>query len=229
MGMPWYLDELAHAGPEHLDPEYVASYERKAGVDAHDEVARLRALGLGSDSTLVDLGAGTGAIAFAAAPWCRRVVAVDVSPAMVEAMRRKRADNVEVVHAGLLSYAHQGRPADVVFARHCLHQVPDFWKAIALRRIAGVLRVGGVLVVRDLFLSCDIDEVPEVIAGWLDNAADDPRAGWTRAELETHLRDEYSTFTWLFEPMLLRAGFEISETAYAESRTYARYTCVRVS
>lgn len=29
----WWLDELAHAGPEHLDPSYVAGYERKGGYD----------------------------------------------------------------------------------------------------------------------------------------------------------------------------------------------------
>ena len=23
----WYLDELAHAGPEHLDAEYIAGYD----------------------------------------------------------------------------------------------------------------------------------------------------------------------------------------------------------
>jgi hypothetical protein len=27
----WMLDELAHAGPEHLDPAFVAGYERKQG------------------------------------------------------------------------------------------------------------------------------------------------------------------------------------------------------
>ncbi len=51
--------------------------------------------------------------------------------------------------------------------------------------------------------------------------------GWTRAELETHLRDEYSTFTWLFEPMLVQAGFEVREATYSESRIYADYVCVR--
>ena len=31
MTTPWMLDELAHAGPEHLDPDFVAGYERKQG------------------------------------------------------------------------------------------------------------------------------------------------------------------------------------------------------
>ncbi len=28
----WYLDELANAGPEHLDGAYVAGYDRNAGT-----------------------------------------------------------------------------------------------------------------------------------------------------------------------------------------------------
>jgi len=40
----------------------------------------------------VDLGAGTGRLALAAAPHARRVVAVDVSPAMQSLLRRRVAD-----------------------------------------------------------------------------------------------------------------------------------------
>jgi hypothetical protein len=49
--------------------------------------------------------------------------------------------------------------------------------------------------------------------------------GWTRAELEAHVRDEHSTFTWLLEPVLERAGFEIREAE--RSSAYAAYVCVR--
>src|SRR5919199_923076 len=85
----WYLDELAHAGPEHLDAAYVAGYDRKARVDPTTELAHLQALGLGQASTLVDLGAGTGTMSLAAAPLCRRVLAVDVSPVMLAVLRRE--------------------------------------------------------------------------------------------------------------------------------------------
>jgi ubiquinone/menaquinone biosynthesis C-methylase UbiE len=94
----WFPDELARAGPEHLDPAYAARYDRKTGshFDPVDEVALLRELGLGETHTLVDLGAGTGAVALAAATVCRRVVAVDVSPAMLERARSAvPAENVD--------------------------------------------------------------------------------------------------------------------------------------
>jgi ubiquinone/menaquinone biosynthesis C-methylase UbiE len=226
----WYPDELAHAGPEHLDPDYVARYDRKAGVDPTEELHNLQRLGLNATSTLIDLGAGTGALGLAAAPFCRRVVAVDISPAMLSVLQHRAAllglTNVECVQAGFLSYQHAGPQADFVYSRHALHQLPDFWKAIVLRRIAGFLRPGGVLRVRDLFLSCKINEVDTVVEAWLGSAPANSDEGWPRAELETHLRDEHSTFTWLFEPMLAQAGFTISEATYSPSRTHASYSCV---
>ena len=85
------LREIALAGPEHLDIGYVAAYDRKAGFDPTADLAALRGHGLGASSTLIDFGAGTGTFAVAAARLCRRVVAVDVSPAMVEAIRTKVA------------------------------------------------------------------------------------------------------------------------------------------
>lgn len=227
----WFLDELAHAGDEHLASAYVAGYDRKAGTDPTDEVRLLRGLGLDGSATLVDLGAGSGTLSLAAAPYCRRVVAVDVSPAMLDLLRtkaeRQGAGNLECVQAGFLSYRHQGAPADLVYSRHALHQLPDFWKAVALARTAAILRPGGVLRLRDLVFSCQPDEVGEVVESWLAGAAARPEDGWTRAEYETHLREEYSTFSWLLEPMLDRAGFEIREARYGDSRVYAEYTCTR--
>ena len=136
----WWLDEQAHAGPEHLDAGYVAGYDRKAGFDPTEDIEALRRHGLGPDSLVVVIGAGTGTFAVSAAPLCRWLVAVDVSPAMTAALRtrieRLGLDNVTVVDAGFLSYVHDGEPADVVFTRNALHQVPDFWKGIALERIA---------------------------------------------------------------------------------------------
>jgi hypothetical protein len=139
--------------------------------------------------------------------------------------------NVEVVQAGLLSYRHSDVNADAqvdfIYARHCLHQLPDFWKALALRHFAMLLRPGGVLRVRDLLLGCEPDNVSPIVEAWLANAAPSADVGWTRDELETHLREEYSTFTWLFEPMLQHAGFSVQAATYADSRPYAAYTCVR--
>jgi len=126
------LEELALAGPEHLDEAYVSGYDRKAGFDPGPDVELLRSLGLGPGSTVVDLGAGTGTFALAVAPYCERVVAVDVSPAMLDALSAKVAEhgatNVECVQAGFLSYEHSGAPPEFVYSRNALHHLPDFWK-----------------------------------------------------------------------------------------------------
>ena len=227
----WFLDELAHAGDEHLNSNHVLGYDRKAGVDPTADVALLREFGLNETHTLVDLGAGTGTLALAVAPLCRRVVAVDVSPVMLTFMSEKAArlgfENIEWVQQGFLTYQHQGEPADFVYSRHALHHLPDFWKALALERMAAILRTGGVLHFRDLIFSCALSETTNVIQNWLARASEHPDHGWTRPELETHLRDEYSTFTWLLEPMIERAGFEIRRAQHDTSHMYSAYTCIK--
>ena len=167
----WWLDERGHAGDEHLDPRYVAGYERKSGFDPADDIDVLRRHGLDAGSVVVDLGAGTGAFSAAVAPFCRRVIAVDVSPSMTAALRARieqdGLDNVTVVETGFLSYDHGTEPADFVFTRNALHHLPDFWKAIALQRVAAILRPGGVLRLHDLvfdFEPGDAEPSIEIVA-----------------------------------------------------------------
>jgi SAM-dependent methyltransferase len=224
------LREIALAGPEHLDPAYVAGYDRKAQFDPAADLEDLRSRGLDRASTLIDLGAGTGTFALAAASVCKRVIAVDVSPAMVEAIRAKIAErgvlNVECVQAGVLGYEHQGAPVDFVYTRNTLHHLPDFWKGIALARTAELLAPDGILRLRDLVFSFDLHEANDRIANWIDTAAvQRPEDGWTRDELVAHLRDEYSTFTWLLEPMIERAGFEIVAAEHGMVGAHADYVC----
>jgi 2-polyprenyl-3-methyl-5-hydroxy-6-metoxy-1,4-benzoquinol methylase len=151
------FDERVHAAAEHLDPAYVTAYDAKAGADPVDELGLLRECGLRRETTLVDLGAGSGLLALTAAPHCRRVVAVDPSPAML-ALAQERAEaaqlgNVEIAEAGFLSYEHRGDPPQLVHSRNALHHLPDFWKAVALVRVRELLAPGGVFCLRDLVFS----------------------------------------------------------------------------
>jgi SAM-dependent methyltransferase len=227
----WFPDELARAGPEHLDPAYVAGYDRKTAphFDPREDVALLRELGLDETHTLVDLGAGTGAVALAAAEVCRRVVAVDVSAPMLavaaEEADRRGLDNVECVERGFLTYEHRGELADFVYSRNALHHLPDFWKAIALERITAFLRPDGIFRLRDLVFSFEPRDAVSAVEAWLAGAAESPSRGWTRPELEEHLREEHSTFTWLLEATLERTGFDIRDAEY-DAGAYAAYVCV---
>lgn len=221
----WHLDERAHAGPEHLDAGYVAGYEAKTQLDLEATLGLLRRNGLGPGTTLVDFGCGTGLLAAAAASEAGRVVGVDVSPAMLDVARR-RSDAVEWVEAGFLTYQHAGDPPQLVHSRHALHHLPDFWKAVALARIQELLTPGGVLVLRDLVYDFEPAETEGRIEEWLAAAASTPAAGWTREELETHVRSEHSTFAWLLEPLIAHAGLEIVERD-VRGGIYATYVCTR--
>ncbi len=226
----WWLDELRTAGAEHLDPAYVAGYDAKAQVDPTDDIDTLRSHGLNETSTVVDLGAGTGSFTLAAARIAGSVIAVDPSPAMLARLRHRltteQAVNVTAIEAGFLSYRHTGEPADFAYSRNALHQLPDLWKVVALRQVAALLRPGGIFRLRDLVLDAAPDQLETTIEAWMARAVEDPAQGYTATDLAEHLRSEFSTFTWLLEPMLEQTGFEIVEREVRAS-IYAAYTCRR--
>jgi SAM-dependent methyltransferase len=222
----WYFDERWHGGLEHFDAEYVATYDAKTQLDLDDALELLRLHGLGPETTLVDLGCGTGLLAAAAAPEARRVVGVDVSAAML-GVAQGRSDAVEWVEAGFLTYEHAGDPPQLVHSRNALHHLPDFWKGVALARIHELLAPGGVLVLRDLVYDIEPAASDSLIEEWLAGAAPTAAEGWMRQELEAHVRDENSTFAWLLEKLLSHAGFEILERDVRRG-IYATYACVRV-
>ena len=220
----WWPNECAYAGAEHLDPEYVAAFDRKSPTDWSEIVAALSPLGIDATSTVIDIGAGTGTFALAVQPHVQRVIAVDASPAMVELMC---ARGIEAVEGGFLTYEHVGRPADLVHSRHALHHLSDFWKAVALDRVAQMLKPGGTLLLQDIVYSFAPSEAAAVLEQWLADAPADAAQGWTAQELAEHIRGEHSTFSWLLEPILDRAGFEITASRYGDNQIYASYTCRR--
>ncbi|MGH3313969.1 MAG: class I SAM-dependent methyltransferase [Streptomyces sp.] len=227
----WMPDELAHGGPEHFDAGFIAGFDRKQGhPDPSADIALLHGHGLSASSVVVDFGAGTGQFAVPAARHFGRVVAAEISPAMRDVLRERATaeglSSLECAPGGFLTYEHTGAPADAVFTRHALHQLPDFWKVHALRRIAGILRPGGLLRVHDLIYDFQPDETEHFLENWLAGAADDPAVAYTRADLAEHVRTEHSTFRWLFEPMLTATGFEIVDTEFRAS-AYGSYTCVK--
>jgi SAM-dependent methyltransferase len=220
----WWPDEVAHSGHEHLDPEYVATFDRKSPTDWSVTVEALSELGVGPTSTVIDIGAGTGAFAVAVRRQVGRVVAVDASPAMVSWMR---ARGIEAIQGGFLTYEHDGGLVDLVHSRNALHHLPDFWKAVALDRLAQMLKPGGTLILMDIVYSFDPSEADTVIERWLEAAPTDSVEGWTAPELAEHVRTEQSTFSWLLESILDRVGFEVTARCYSESRVYASYVCRR--
>lgn len=160
----------------------------------------LRALGHESGSVVVDLGAGTGQFALAAAE------------SFEPGGRRGRVPHLRA----------PGPAADVVYSRWALHDLPDFWKSIALQRIRAMLPVGGLLRLSDVVFSFGIDEAEDRVEAWCAAlGADD--SDWTREDADEHVRDEHSTYSWLLEPKIEAAGFEIRAAEYSDDRFLAEY------
>jgi ubiquinone/menaquinone biosynthesis C-methylase UbiE len=223
----WLVDERRHAGRENLDPAHVARYDAKEDAEAAAEVALLQDHGLTPEATVVDLGAGTGQFTMAVAAACGRVIAVDVSPPMLQRLEAKVTaaglGNVELVEAGFLTYEHTGPPVDVVYSRYALHHLPDFWKVVALARLRRLVGPGGLVRLWDVVYGFDPSEAEAVIEAWCATAQGDVATDWSRPELEEHVRDEHSTFTWLLEPMIERGGFRIERAEHSADRLSARY------
>jgi ubiquinone/menaquinone biosynthesis C-methylase UbiE len=223
----WFVDELSHAGRENLDPTHVARYDGKEDASAAAEVALLEQLGLTRESLVVEVGAGTGQFSVAVAPACARLIAVDVSPVMLGRLEHKvRAlglSNVEVVQAGFLTYEHAGASPDFVYSRFALHHLPDFWKALALDRLRRLIRPGGVLRLWDVVYDFPPSEAEARIEAWCATGGDAVEGEWSRAELEEHVRDEHSTFSWILEPMIERSGFQIERAEHSDDGIFAQY------
>jgi len=218
----WFYDEMKHAGVDYADPAQVQMYDarhQKFRDYQKASAAIVNQLGLSAEHTVIDMGAGTGAFALHAAPRCKLVYAVDVSPAMLDCARQKAEQaglkNIAFCHGGFLTYEHRAEPADAMVSVAALHHLPDFWKLVGLKRAAKMLQPGGRLYLFDVVFPSDMDNYEACFDGWVRSMAEKVGADFA-AEVETHIRDEYSTYDWVMEGFLERAGFQIERAEYSD-------------
>ncbi len=232
MDQRWHYDEMKQVGTDYADIREVEAYDERMQKlrDIGEEIEKiLTALNIGHDQTLLEIGCGTGEFTIAVAGRCRKVIAADVSIPMLEFARRKatRQDvkNIEFHNAGFLTYEHSGEPVDAVLSQLALHHLPDFWKMIALVRVYSLLKDGGRFYLRDTVYSFEIDGYKDFFDEWVEgirNAAGDE----TAIDVETAVREEYSTLGWIMEGLLERAGFHIDKKEYSEG-FMADYVCTK--
>lgn len=112
----WLYDETRQIGTDYESRDEVERYDERMSrlrdFDAElDEIAEMT--GLAAGQTLIEYGCGTGRIAREAARRCGRVIAIDISPAMLaRAEDRARAegiDNMTFVQSGFSITATRGR------------------------------------------------------------------------------------------------------------------------
>lgn len=104
----WWYEETKSAGVDYTSAELVQRYDdmhqRFRDYEKNSE-AIINLLKLDVNSTVIDMGAGTGAFALHAAKHCRKVYAVDVSEDMLEYCRTKGEEaglrNIVYCHGGL--------------------------------------------------------------------------------------------------------------------------------
>ncbi|MGC9515919.1 class I SAM-dependent methyltransferase, partial [Methanocrinis sp.] len=163
----------------------------------------------------------------------------DVSLPMLEYAREKAKERlreqgrgedierIEFVKGGFLTYQHSGEPLDAVVTQFVLHHLPDFWKQVALLRIAGMLKDGGRLFIRDVVYSFDAADYEGFFDRYLSRMAEIGGEG-TPTDILVHIRDEHSTMGWILEGMMERAGFEIERAEY-RAGFIATFLCVKKS
>lgn len=213
----WMYNEFKHCGIDYSDEKQAEEYDslhftfRNYEKEFEDMLDFIE-LSNTQEMTVIDLGCGTGASTFFASNKFKEVFAVDVSDAMI-AQAQKKADsdnvkNLNLLKGGFLSYKHNSQAVDVIITKHAFHHLPDFWKQIALFRMNKMLKLNGVLYICDVVFNLDPNNYKVKIDKWIDDF--DKLAGKElRLEAETHIREEFSTFNWIMEGMLARAGFKI--------------------
>jgi putative AdoMet-dependent methyltransferase len=233
MMKPWIIDESRHCGVDYADGYQADRYDENHGRfrnyrEEFDNLLRFAGIANTETMTMLDLGCGTGATAVPAAGVFKTVYAVDVSAAMLDRTRRKLAGNpadVRFVQAGFLSYEHLEDPVDLAVTRSALHHLPDFWKQVALSRIHRMTAPDGLLFIQDVVFRFEPEETESKVDAWI---SDMERMAGTqfRPEIESHVRDEHSTFHWIMTGMIERAGFQILKCEFKEG-FITEYLCRR--
>jgi ubiquinone/menaquinone biosynthesis C-methylase UbiE len=131
--------------------------------------------------------------------------------------------NAQFLPGGFLTYCHEGEPLDGIVSQIALHHLPDFWKQIALLRMAGMLAEGGKLCLRDVVFSFDPAEHEKFLDDFISKAEEMAGPNFARS-ISDHVKKEYSTMDWIMQGLIERAGFKVLQTKKVHG-FFALYLC----
>ncbi|MCP4130849.1 MAG: class I SAM-dependent methyltransferase [bacterium] len=230
----WIYNELKHVGVD---------YSKKSNANIYDEQMEsfrnyekevktiIDKFGF-SDSkslTAIDIGCGTGAFSIHAAKYLKKIYAVDVSKEMLKIASSKAKTggikNIEFFNSGFLHFQPDEK-VDVIFSKWAFHHLPDYWKQAGLLNMNKMLKPGGILLLTDLVFKFDPD-YDKNIEALLNNLSKDFSSDFVE-ETKIHIRDEYSTFDWILQGLIERAGFTI-EHSNTEDILTSEYFCRKVN
>ena len=223
----WYYDEFKHVGADYNDLAEVKNYDikmQKIRNVKKENAEILSLIKLEKDHRVLEIGCGTGEFSIAAAKKCREVVALDISKKMLEYAGEKAyqagINNIKFVNSGFLSYDNNEGPFDTIVTTLVLHHLPDFWKTIALKRAYNFLKDNGLFYIFDVIFSFGLNEYENSLNKWIDSMPEDNING----SLKSHIKDEFSTTSFIMECILIEAGFVIEEKKF-NGGVYAAYLC----
>lgn len=226
----WYYDDRRQVGLDFSDEAQAETYDARQGGSGDADRALLKRLGLKPHHAMADIGCGTGILACEAAFMCDQAIGIDISEAMLSRARARAASmgahRVRFVEASFLSFDLADESVDLVTTKNALHHLPDFWKGIALSRIARALKPGGRLYLRDVSFPCHPRDAPALVEGWAAFMA--ANTGYSREDVATHVRDEHSTYGWVMEGLIERSGFTLLSADYPND-VYGTYVAEKPS
>ncbi len=228
----WQYHEPDHPGADFDAMAEIYDRNMQKYRDVQGEIAEIMDfLALRPDQNILEIGTGTGEFALAAARLCRKVYAVDLSAGMLRYAEKKAGmrgiSNVDFLSGGFLTYRHEGEPLDGIVSQIALHHLPDFWKQIALLRMAGMLAEGGKLCLRDVVYSFDPTEHEEFLDDIMSKAVEMAGPQFANS-ISEHVKKEYSTMDWIMQGIIERAGFEIQQVKKSRG-FFALYLCTKTA
>jgi ubiquinone/menaquinone biosynthesis C-methylase UbiE len=228
----WIYDEFTHVGVDYSKKDPVDEYDpqMESFRDYEQEAkAFMETLDVpnSEELTVIDLGCGTGAFSLHAAParYFKRIYAVDVSQEMLHTVSSKAKErnigNIEFCHSGFLRF-QPPEQVDIIHTKWAFHHLPDYWKQAGLLNMNNMLKPGGILFLADLVFTFDPDYETHTETFLHELSKDFSKA--LVDETKIHIREEYSTFDWILQGLIERAGFSI-EQSRTEDKLASEYVC----